>query len=461
MQANVANTGNQSDGVAGITTGDATATGNSSDTGITQVADAHAGGRLGGIAIIRQSVDVTNDGDATANTGNNSATGNGSDNEAETEQEGEGGEGTLTNIGSTSNSSDGTAGVDTGDANATGNSSTTNVTQIANASVTGSLGGLIIIDQSARVVNNGDADANTGRNEAIGNDSDNDAETEQSAVSERGPPGAINIADTTNESDGTAGINTGNATATGNRSDTTVTQTANGTISGRLGGFVIANQYADVENIGSARANTGENEAIGNNSENEAETEQEAEAEGDDGEGLAVNIGTSRNTSDGTASIETGNATAIGNQSRTTINQSMNLSIVGNGFYLADQTADVDNEGDATANTGDNEAVGNASENDAEHRAEAEAEGDGDGSAINIGTVAQRERRFRQHRHGQRGGHRERLGDFDQPGDEPWALRGWVHACRSGRRDRERGQRGRQHRAERRSRKPLGKRSQP
>ena len=64
VQANTANTGNQSDGVAGITTGDATAVGNSSDTGITQVADAHAGGRLGGIAIIRQSVDVTNDGDA-------------------------------------------------------------------------------------------------------------------------------------------------------------------------------------------------------------------------------------------------------------------------------------------------------------------------------------------------------------------------------------------------------------
>ena len=155
----------------------------------------------------------------------------------------------MTNIASTSNSSDGTAGVDTGDADATGNSSTTNVTQIANASVTGSLGGLIIIDQSARVVNNGDANANTGRNDATGNASDNDAETEQSAVSERGPPGAVNIADTTNESDGTAGINTGNATATGNRSDTTVTQTANGTISGRLGGFVIADQYADVENI--------------------------------------------------------------------------------------------------------------------------------------------------------------------------------------------------------------------
>ena len=60
-----------------------------------------------------------------------------------------------------------------------------------------------------------------------------------------------------------------------------------------------------------------------------------------------TNVGTVLNESDGTASIDTGNAEAIGNDSETSISQVMNLGPYKAGFTLADQIAEIENEGNA------------------------------------------------------------------------------------------------------------------
>ena len=54
---------------------------------------------------------------------------------------------------------------------------------------------------------------------------------------------------------------------------------------------------------------------------------------------------------------------------------------MGSGFYLADQEADVDNEGFALPTPVGTTAVGNASDNDASTEQSAEADGNGDGVA--------------------------------------------------------------------------------
>lgn len=122
-----------------------------------------------------------------------------------------------------SNDSDGTASIETGDAIATGNDSVTDIDQSAQGGDA---------DQSARVRNSGDAVANTGDNVAVGNESTNVASNEQVASSRtrtRGADGtASNDATTSNSSDGSAEVVTGDADALGNFSDTTVNQDAEG-----------------------------------------------------------------------------------------------------------------------------------------------------------------------------------------------------------------------------------------
>jgi len=364
---------NSSNGSASITTGNATAVGNQSWTEILQGANT-AGGD--GLSFIDQDAIVTNDGDAEAETGDNDATGNDSDNEAELEQEldpGETGE-IISNSGDASNDSDGSADIDTGDADATGNEARTGIEQWATAALGNGNGGIVDIEQEADVDNDGDAEADTGDNDATGNDSDNESEVEQEPDSIRGPPGdevvLSNIGSATNESDGTAEISTGDASATGNRSDVTITQEATGAVEG----LVFIDQDADVENDGDAEAETGENDATGNNSDNEAEVEQEAEIDEDDGgdlelgEAVFSNIAESANRSDGTARIATGDALAVGNDSAesTDIVQSADVAIADDGFAFVDQEADVENDGDAEAETGDNDATGNNSDNDAD-----------------------------------------------------------------------------------------------
>jgi len=385
---------NNSDGTAGITTGDASATGNSSTTGINQTVNASAGGKLGGVLIVDQSANVLNSGSATATTGGNNAIGNNSSNDVHNSQDPHTNR-VANNVGTVTNHSDGTAGVNTGNATSTGNSSSTGVNQIANGGVTGSLGGIVIVNQSAHVTNHGTATAKTGGNHAIGNNSDNLANNVQGAVSGRGPPGANSVANNdgtaTNNSDGTARITTGDATAVGSSSDTNITQGASGSIGGKLGGLVLVTQHAPVFNTGNAVATTGNNRAIGNFSDNDVRNRQQATAGSALRNSVAANFGQARNTSDGTARINTGDASATGNDASTTINQWANYDANGAGsFSIVDQSAPVFNHGTATARTGNNRAIGNDSFNTAVNNQQARTVGGRPRSAVaaNFGSAS-------------------------------------------------------------------------
>jgi hypothetical protein len=377
---------NSSSGQAGIDTGDAGATGNRSNTNVTQIANVNAGGSLGGIVLIRQRADVDNVGVAIANTGLNEATGNEHEGDAVAATAQLAGAGSIngppglevaSNDGTASNSSDGTARIRTGNAGAVGNHSKTHITQSANANIHG--GGFAVTDQSADVNNFGVALANTGGNEAQGNEVDGDqiAVTPQLAVAAGlggdGDDTAIagNFGSASNRSRGTAEIGTGNASATGNKSETTINQSANSSISDGSG-FIVPIQSANVNNVGVGIANSGLNEATGNETEGDmlAVTPQLGLAlGGGDGDDVAVagNFGQASNSTDGTARIRTGDATATGSDSKNWINQSSANYIGGGGgggFIVPVQSATVNNLGLGVANTGLNEADGNETEDD-------------------------------------------------------------------------------------------------
>lgn len=222
-------------------------------------------------------------------------------------------------------------------------------------------GGVHVSDQSADVTNAGAAVANSGGNVAVGNASRNSASNDQTAVAAGDDAVASNIGGASNHSDGHATIVTGAATATGNSSHTAIHQVATG--GGRHRGVSISSQSADVTNAGRALANTGGNVAVGNRSRNSASNSQAAVAAGDDA--VASNIGGASNDSHGSATVVTGPATAVGNDSSTEIAQVDIGAHAHGGISLSDQDVDVANRGFAAANSGLNLAVGNASVNDA------------------------------------------------------------------------------------------------
>ena len=194
----------------------------------------------------------------------------------------------------------GTATITTGDAIAVGNWSDTTINQTTLVAVTAN-NQTLVVDQPASVANVGTATATTGGNTALG---------------------------TTNGGGGSAVITTGNATAYGNRSTTVINQSTLVAVTGS-NSHVWITQSATVDNIGRATATTGDNTATGTT-----------------GEG------------DGTAVIHTGNATAVGNESTTTINQSGIAAVTGNRSTAdIDQQAEVNNIGTANASTGGNAAV--------------------------------------------------------------------------------------------------------
>jgi hypothetical protein len=217
---NTGGTLNASDGTAVIATGSATAYGNVSETNVGQVDP--------GFAFVNQSVDVVNRGRATANSGRNLAVGNVSFNRARTNQLaialGLAGPGDVVanNTGASVNQSNGLAAVLTGSALAAGNVSATNALQVVDT--TGN-NGFVFANQAITVVNRGRAHANTGRNAAFGNLSFNRARTNQLAFALSGV--ANNTAGTVNNSDGTALIATGNASAFGNVAATSACQFLN------------------------------------------------------------------------------------------------------------------------------------------------------------------------------------------------------------------------------------------
>jgi len=284
--------------------------------------------------IVVQDADVVNAGAAVANSGGNVAVGNDSDNTATTNQAAVGV--VAVNAADTSTKSSGTGSITTGAATANGNQSGTGVSQQAAGS---GGGGLTVAAQDADVVNAGAGVANSGINAAVGNTSDNDATTNQAAVGLL----AVNTANTSADSSGTALVHTGAATAAGNSSLTGVSQGVNG---GGGPGIVIAVQDADVLNAGLGVANSGFNAAIGNDSDTNATTNQLAIGL------LAFNAANTSTNSSGTAGIITGAATATGNQSITGITQDVSA---GPGvFVIALQGASEQNLGFAPANSGFN-----------------------------------------------------------------------------------------------------------
>ncbi len=268
---------------------------------------------------------VGNSGDAGAATGGNAATGNQSTNTAGATATGTntgllgGLLGVTINLGAPQNTSSGTATVNSGSAAAAGNNSSGAVNQGSGGGRRGSAGG-----QSGSVTNSGTADADTGGNSAVGNRSTNVATTTQNVSG--GLLGiGINIGGPSNTSAGTATVNTGDATATGNVADGSVTQVGGGHVPfghavGLGTGFCgrVAHQVAEVSNQGTASANTGNNEVVGNASTNTATSGGTVS-----GGLLGVNLslGGPSNTSDGTAQVNTGAANAVGNESTGTVVQ--------------------------------------------------------------------------------------------------------------------------------------------
>jgi hypothetical protein len=80
----------------------------------------------------------------------------------------------------------------------------------------GGANSLTILDQKASFKSDGDADAASGDNDAIGNNSFNDSVNDQDArVRRRGDATAVNLVDVGNDSNGDSDVSTGNSTAWG------------------------------------------------------------------------------------------------------------------------------------------------------------------------------------------------------------------------------------------------------
>ena len=290
-----------------------------------------------------QDSNVTNAGAAAANSGGNVAVGNASTNVGGCAQ---GAVGLIaSNTCNASNTSNGTAGITTGQATAAGSVADTQVAQQQTGSEDP---GLVITVQDSDVVNAGAAASNTGGNVAVGNASTNIAGCAQGAAGLV----ASNTCKASNASNGTAGIETGAATATGNASKTTVKQAAD---NGDGAGLALVVQHSDVLNLGVAAANSGGNVALGNASFNLAANLQGALGL------VAANNGTATNASTGTASIKTGASNAVGNASSTDVGQGVDIDP--DGLAIVIQPSHIFNAGIGVANSGLNGAVGNPSFN--------------------------------------------------------------------------------------------------
>jgi hypothetical protein len=347
-----------SDG-AGVTgTGDATAVGNTSGTKTNQ--GVAPGDGSASPTVVTQTAGAANVGVAVANTGGNVAVGNSSTNVNTGTQNATGGAIATSNNGSVANVSDGTAAIYTGNATAHGNVSDTTINQGAH----GALG--ILTSQNAFVLNGGVAVANSGLNAAVGNTSTNTSGFIQTATNPTGL--ATNSASATNASNGSATIVTGAATATGNKSETWLDQTAGGSGDSDPGGLLVITQVGAVANLGAGIANSGGNLAVGNASTNLLVVPNPTATIAPTVVApltIASNQHELENSSDGTAHVHTGAATATGNDSSTNLSQTAWGDPSSLGAIVSVQAAGVANVGIGAANTGLNVAVGNVSDNTA------------------------------------------------------------------------------------------------
>jgi hypothetical protein len=165
---------------------------------------------------------------------------------------------------------------------------------------------------------------------------------------------ASNTADGGNTSTGTATIVTGAATAVGTDADTTITQAA--TDADGDGVLDVTVQDATVVNLGFAVANSGLNDATGNDSFNLALTGQFADGL------VALNNAGGSNTSDGNASIITGSATAVGVDAGISVDQGV-ADVDDDDIDIVFQQPFILNLGGAFANSGGNSVTGNDSFN--------------------------------------------------------------------------------------------------
>jgi hypothetical protein len=217
--------------------------------------------------------------------------------------------------------------------------------------------------------------AGLGQSAQIGSSNNQNAPVDPVVVIAAGPLAASNSATVSNASDGTAKVGTGSATATGNASSTDLTQAQSGNVAQM--GLVIGTQAAGVANVGAGVANSGLNLAVGNASSNRSTGTENAliasENETVDsiptivalGPVIAANSGTSANASDGEACVCTGDATASGNVSQTTLDQDLDLATT-TGTVVITEAGGVLNAGLGLANSGANLAVGNISTNTAD-----------------------------------------------------------------------------------------------
>lgn len=369
--SNDADGSNSGVGLALVVTGNAAATGGTTDDTISQKALVKAVG-TGEIEIIQIAL-VVNLGVGVANTGGNNATGLDVVNVIGIGQgagAGQGGAGGVATNGLTaSNDASGNGAIMTGDATAVGNANDVRLTQAANAAA-GS--GLVASDQTTDISSLGVAYGNTGLNIVIGNTVLQLIIVDQNAAGGAGgtAASASNQATAGNSATGLAAITTGNAGATGNASSTSIDQLA--MADAGHGGFVSILQRALVLNLGIALANTGMNDATGNQSVNLVDLQQQSIAGafwaslqslfGGTGwlglTGDAANSVTANNTSDGAALVATGDASATGLASNTQVRQQAAGSAGAGGQAYVTQDASVTNAGLAIANTGGNAAAG-------------------------------------------------------------------------------------------------------
>ena len=303
--------------VAGVTTGTATAVGGTSSTAIAQTASANVADNAK--VMIYQLALVINFGLALAESGANSA--------AAGLQGGSGGE----------------AIIQTGDATAAGLQGNTAVMQVVHL-----LDANETANQQATVVNVGLGVSNSGGNLALLGPSNGSART---AVAVEWAPA------------GDAGVTTGSAAAIGDASNTSIIQVAVGVASGD--GVLRITQYAVVVNFGVGFANSGGNGAGGGAAGALAEAVLAALLQGlSDGGFLggaaadSIGVGEGGSGGAGSALITTGDASAVGNQSTTTVVQRADGLVTGGHEASATQTAAVGNFGVALANSGANVAGG-------------------------------------------------------------------------------------------------------
>jgi hypothetical protein len=228
------------------------------------------------------------------------------------------------------------------------------------------------------IENTGTGDANTGRNDLVANDSINVATSTQTVTEEDGTV-TQNVGEAVNESEGEASLETGNATAVGNAAKTAVIQaTASGSEADALIAAAVGTPYGPApisplapSDEAPAAEDTSEEESTG--SEADLETDEEGE-EPDTEAPVDSTAATEGSTTGGTGGQQTP-ASALPNSgsaaadagtpdvpalATTPLDNTVLGAVSGAGppgITETDQNTDVDNQGDARANSGENTVV--------------------------------------------------------------------------------------------------------